>query len=52
MNRAFSGKKFSGYSTPVHLVTAANIKFDGGPNNIYDPDNDYRTSYRKIWGVK
>jgi ribose transport system substrate-binding protein len=52
LNRAFSGQKNSGYSTPVHLVTAANIKFDGGPHNEFDPDNGYRASYRKIWGVK
>lgn len=52
MNRAFAGQPESGYSNPVHLVTPANIRFDGGPNNEFDPDNGYRDVYRKIWGVK
>jgi ribose transport system substrate-binding protein len=52
LNRAFAGQKDSGYSTPVHLVTAANIQFDGGQRNEFDPDNGYRSIYRKIWGVK
>ena len=52
LNRAFAGQKASGYSAPVHLVTSANIKFDGGRHNEFDPDNGYRERYRKIWGVK
>lgn len=52
LNRAFAGQKASGYSAPVHLVTPANIKFDGGRHNEFDPDNGYRDRYRKIWGVK
>lgn len=52
LNRAFAGKKDSGYSTPVHLITAENIKFDGGSRNEFDPDNGYRNIYKKIWGVK
>lgn len=52
LNRAFTGQKESGYSAPVHLVTPANITFDGGQYNEYDPDNGYRERYRKIWGVK
>jgi len=52
LNRAFAGKPPSGYSTSVHLVTAANIKFDGGPSNQFDPDNGYRDAYKKIWGGK
>ena len=51
-NRALSGKPPSGYSTPVHLVAPENIEFDGGPNNIYDPQNNYREEYKKIWGVR
>src|SRR5579864_811985 len=51
MNRFFAGADPSGYVTPVHLVTADNIQFDGGPNNIFDPDNGYRDQYRQIWGV-
>lgn len=52
LNRAFAGVRESGYSAPVHLVTNANIKFDGGPRNEYDPDNGYRDVYKKIWGVR
>ena len=52
LNRAFAGSRPSGYSTPVHLVTAANIEFDGGPRNEFDPENGYRDSYKRIWGVK
>jgi len=51
LNRAFAGQKDSGYSTSVHLVTRANIEFDGGPRNEFDPDNGYRDHYRKIWRV-
>jgi ribose transport system substrate-binding protein len=51
MNRAFAGQPPSGYVTPVHLVTSDNIQFDGGPNNIFDPDNGYRDQYKQIWGV-
>ncbi|WP_157204007.1 substrate-binding domain-containing protein [Methylomonas methanica] len=52
LNRAFAGQPPSGYSAPVHLVTKANIEFDGGPSNEFDPDNGYRDKYKKIWGVK
>jgi ribose transport system substrate-binding protein len=51
MNRAFAGAPPSGYVTPVHVVTQDNIQFDGGPNNIFDPDNGYRDQYKKIWGI-
>jgi ribose transport system substrate-binding protein len=51
MNRAFAGAPPSGYVTPVHLVTMDNIGVDGGPNNIFDPDNGYRDQYKKIWGI-
>lgn len=50
LNRAFHGDKPSGYVPPVHLVTKENIAFDGGPKNLYDPDDGYRDAYRKIWG--
>jgi ribose transport system substrate-binding protein len=36
----------------IHLVTADNIAFDGGPDNVFDPDNGYREAYKKIWAVK
>jgi ribose transport system substrate-binding protein len=50
LNRALSGQPPSGYIAPVHLVTKDNVQYDGGPNNIYDPDNNYQTHYKAIWG--
>ena len=52
LNRAFAKEKWSGYVPGVHLVTADNIGFDGGPKNVFDPDNGYRDQYKKIWGVQ
>ena len=50
MNRAFAGEKDSGFVAPVHLFTPENIEADGGPENVYDPQNGYRDAYKKIWG--
>jgi ribose transport system substrate-binding protein len=50
LNRAFDGQRPSGWVAPVHLVTTSNIQFDGGPKNVYDPDNDYQGHYKTIWG--
>lgn len=33
-----------------HVVTKANVEFDGGPKNGFDPGNDYQGAYKKIWG--
>jgi ribose transport system substrate-binding protein len=52
LNRAFAKQPWSGYISGIHLVTADNIAFDGGPDNVFDPDNGYRDIYKKIWGVK
>ncbi|MFO1142251.1 MAG: hypothetical protein U1E59_07660 [Amaricoccus sp.] len=52
LNRAFAGEPWSGYVSGIHLVTADNIAFDGGPDNVFDPDNGYRDVYKKIWGVQ
>ena len=49
--RALNGEKDSGYVAPPHLFTPSNIQFDGGPNNIYDPDNGYSDIYVGIWGA-
>ena len=51
LNRAFAGAPPSGYVTAVHLVTDSNIAYDGGPQNIFDPDNNYQEQYKKIWGI-
>ena len=50
MNRALAGEKPSGYALHIYLVTKDNIAADGGPNNVFDPDNGYRDEYKKIWG--
>lgn len=42
MNRALAGKEWSGYIAPFHVVTKDNIEYDGGPDNTFEPGNDYR----------
>ena len=49
LNRLLAHQPVTGYVFPVHLVTAENIAFDGGPQMQYDPDNGYRSIYRRIW---
>jgi ribose transport system substrate-binding protein len=49
LNRAFAGVADSGFSTPVHLVSPENIQYDGGDQDIFDPDNNYREHYKAIW---
>ena len=51
MNRVFAGQPWSGYHSPLHVVTASNIKQDGGARNRFDPDNGYREAYKSIWGI-
>ncbi|WP_136660749.1 substrate-binding domain-containing protein [Nitratireductor sp. XY-223] len=50
LNRAMQGEDWSGYTSPLHVVTAENISSDGGDKNIFDPGNGYRDEYAKIWG--
>ena len=49
LNRLLAQEPVSGYVAPVHLVTPANVMYDGGSRLQYDPDNGYRDSYRRIW---
>jgi len=49
MNRLVAGQGVTGYVFPVHLVTAENVREDGGERLIYDPSNGYRDIYRHIW---
>ncbi|HEY4319249.1 MAG TPA: substrate-binding domain-containing protein [Herbaspirillum sp.] len=49
LNRLFAGAPPSNYLAPAHLLTLANIGYDGGPRMMYDPDNGYRDAYRNIW---
>lgn len=50
LNRAFAKQAWSGYVPKVHLVTPDNVAKDGGPKNLFDPDNGYRDKYKAIWG--
>jgi len=50
LNRAFAGQPTSGFVPPPHLFIASNLDRDGGPNNVYEPENGYKDVYRKIWG--
>ena len=49
LNRAFAGQPPSGFVPPPHLFIATNLDHDGGPNNLYDPENGYKDIYKKIW---
>ena len=33
-------------------MTKDNVDADGGKDNRFDPSNDYRDQYKKIWGVQ
>jgi ribose transport system substrate-binding protein len=50
LNRAMAGEAWSGYVSPLHVVTKDNVEFDGGPKNTFDPGNGYQNEYKKIWG--
>jgi ribose transport system substrate-binding protein len=52
LNRLFAGQPVSGFVAPVHLVTSANIDAEVGSSRVYDPDNDYRDAYRRIWKTR
>ncbi len=49
LNRAFNGAEWSGYKSPLHVVTKDNVDFDGGSKDLFDPSNDYRKKYEAIW---
>jgi ribose transport system substrate-binding protein len=49
LNRLFRNTPVSGFVAPVHLVTPDNVRFDGGQQLRYDPDNGYRDAYVRIW---
>jgi ribose transport system substrate-binding protein len=52
LNRAFNKQPPSGFVTKVHLVTKDNVDADGGDKNRFEPSNDYRGHYKKIWGAE
>lgn len=50
LNRALNKAPWSGYTSPLHVVTKDNVAFDGGDKNTFDPGNGYRDAYAKLWG--
>lgn len=50
LNRLFADQPLSGFIALPRLVTDENMRCDGAPRRIYDPDNGYRDAYRRIWG--
>ncbi|WP_197478929.1 substrate-binding domain-containing protein [Marinomonas atlantica] len=48
-NRAFHDAPDSGFLTPVHLIVRSNIQNIDLKIGVYDPDNQYRDAYRRIW---
>ena len=52
LNRAFNNQEPSGFSAPVRLLTHENINSVENPTLTYDPNNDYRVEYLKIWEPK
>jgi ribose transport system substrate-binding protein len=50
-NRAFNKAPPSGFVQPPYLVTAENVNSEGGKQDVFIPDNDYKSHYLKIWGV-
>ncbi|SBT19150.1 hypothetical protein MGA5115_03311 [Marinomonas gallaica] len=48
-NRAFHDRPDSGFLTPVHLIVRSNIQNIDLNIGVYDPDNQYRDAYRRIW---
>lgn len=47
--RALNGKEPSNFVSYPHLVTAENVSLEGGDKGIYDPGNNYRDEYKKMW---
>jgi ribose transport system substrate-binding protein len=50
LNSVFAGQPPSRFVPPPHLFTASNLNRDGGPDNLYEPENGYKKVYKKIWG--
>jgi ribose transport system substrate-binding protein len=49
--RAMNKMPPSGFKQKPYLVSHDNVDIEGGANNGYDPSNDYREHYLKIWGA-
>ena len=49
--RALDGAEPTDFITYPHLVTIENVDLEGGKDGSFDPSNNYREEYKKIWGV-
>lgn len=48
--RALNHESPSNFVTYPHLVTAENVDLEGGKDGSFEPGNNYRGAYKKIWG--
>jgi ribose transport system substrate-binding protein len=51
VNRAINHESPSTFVTYPRLVTKENVNLEGGNKGTFDPANNYRKEYEKIWGV-
>jgi ribose transport system substrate-binding protein len=49
--RALDGAEPTDFITYPHLVTIENVDLEGGKDGSFDPSNNYREEYQKIWGL-
>jgi ribose transport system substrate-binding protein len=52
LNRAFAGRRWSGYKQKSYLVTKQNINRQGGSRGLFIPQNGFVKQYKRIWGVR
>jgi ribose transport system substrate-binding protein len=51
VNRAINHQSPSTFVTYPRLVTKENVNLEGGNKGTFDPANNYRKQYEKIWGL-
>lgn len=51
LSRAMQGEPPSDFVQAPYLVTPANVDAEGGADNSFVPDNDYKARYLELWGV-
>jgi ribose transport system substrate-binding protein len=49
LNRAINGQPPTTFVQPVFVVTAANVKSEGGDTNTFTPSNNFKEHYLRIW---
>jgi len=52
LNRGFNGQDPVVFQQPVYVVDKTNVDKEGGDKNLFDPSNNYKQIYAKIWGVQ